>query len=502
MSAIYKDSAFIELLLSQLRSSPAVLKKAKALKLDASDFESPGPYDLPVYKHVAALSLCEDTTPVAMPVTLMRLREMQLPPHIQDQVLETLFRLPVREDPSAANYVLDNLVPFIKARRSAKIIAEAGGDIEKMAVECKKVIFPLDLLDLAETPVDELFVSPFATIMKKEVLSMISTGFTKLDAALGGGLGYREFGLIVGHSGGGKTALGTSIARGAAMSGKKVIYCSMEEQKEDIANRMYADVFNVNYTALHNGSGYMELEKNVSEYNDPARLELLRNNLRVLNLKGMTPMKSSALKQLVDEFAIKHGYMYDLLVVDQLQFMEPEELRSGEQDWQREGRVVKELDEVSHQAIGDTNHYYGIWALHQAKGKVKPYFTTEEIAGFKGITHKPETVLGIGRENPTSSDFEVFSMKCRHAKNFRQPMFGDLTYMRFIEKAEAPGDANSVGSVKPPESVKTLTSSGNYGDVNLTQLTQPTAAAVETPALPVNAPPRPPAAVVGLSQYG
>ncbi|RTL07783.1 hypothetical protein EKK58_01160 [Candidatus Dependentiae bacterium] len=504
MSDIYKDSVFIEQLLSQLRVSPAVLRKAKSLKLDSSDFEIPGPYDLPVYKHVAALTLCEDTVPINMAVTIMRLKGLKLPQHLEEQVLTTLFRLPATEDQSVAGFVMENMLPFIKARRSAKIIAEAGGDVEKVAAECKKVIFPLDVLDMAETPVDDLFVSPFEKILKKDVLSMISTGFTKLDAALGGGLGYREFGIIIGHSGGGKTAMGTSIARGAAMSGKKVIYCSMEEQKEDIANRMYADVFEVDYTSLHNGSGYMTLEQKVAEYTDARRMQLLKDNLRVLNLKGMTPMKSRALKQLVDEYAVKNGFMFDLLVVDQLQFMEPEEVRAGEQDWQREGRVAKELDEMSHQPIGDTQHHFAMWVLHQAKGKVKIYFTTDEIAGFKGIVHKPETVLGIGRDGPTSQDFEIFSMKCRHAKNFRQPMFGDLSFMRFIEKAEAPGDAQSIGSIKPPSAdgggVKTAMSSGNYGDPSIRQLTQPTA----PPAVPrsESEPPRLPAAVVGISQYG
>lgn len=503
MSDIYKDSGFIELMLGQLRVNPAVFRKAKSLKLDPSDFQAAGPYDLPVYRHVAELTLCEDTVPISMPVTMMRLKQLNLPAHLELQVVETLFRLVAHEDESSSSYVIENMLPFIKARRSAKIIAEAGGDVEKVAAECKKVIFPLDLLDLAETPVDDLFVSPFEKMLKKDVLSMVSTGFTKLDAALGGGLGYREFGIIVGHSGGGKTALGTAISRGAAMSGKKVVYCSMEEQQEDIANRMYADVFEVDYTSLHNGSGYMALEQKVAEYTDAARMQLLKDNLRILNLKGMTPLKPQALKQLVDDYAVKHGFLFDLLVVDQLQFMEPEEVRAGEQDWQKEGRVAKELDEMSHQPIGDTQHHFAMWVLHQAKGKVKIYFTTDEIAGFKGIVHKPETVLGIGRDGPTSNDFEIFSMKCRHAKNFRQPMFGDLSFMRFIEKAEAPGDAQSIGSIRPPSGdsgVKTAMSSGNYGDPILNQLTQPTA----PPVVPRSdsEPPGLPAAIVGIKQYG
>ena len=107
--------------------------------------------------------------------------------------------------------------------------------------------------------------------------------------------------------------------------------------------RMYADIFSVDYTSLHNGSGYMTLEQQVAEYKDAARMQLLKDNLRVLNLKGMTPMKAQALKQLVDDYAVKTGFMFDLLIVDQLQFMEPEEAKPGEADWQKEGRVAKEL---------------------------------------------------------------------------------------------------------------------------------------------------------------
>jgi len=472
------------------------MRKAKSLGLTALDFTPAGAYQLPTYGVMAQALLDIGDAPVLPEVLKLKLRELLLPHplHIVNQAADLLVQV-VEERGLMEGYVTDLLPRFVKARRTARILAESAGDLERLSSEYRKVIFPLDTLDDSEVPVDSRFVRPFSTVLKKSICAMIPTGFVKLNAALGGGIGFREFGVIVGHSGGGKTAMGTSIARGAAMAGHKTIYCSMEEEKEDIANRMYASVFEVDYTSLHNGSGYLELEQKMQVDEDAERMKLLQDNLVLLDLKGMTPMKPSQLKQLVDDYAVKNNFMYELLVVDQLQFMTPEEVTPGEADWIKEGRVVKELDEVTHQPISDTGRHFGMWVLHQAKGKVKIYFSNEEISGFKGIVHKPETVLGIGRESPSSDNFEIFSLKNRHAKNFRLPMHGDLKYMKFIEKAEGPGDAHSIGSVTPPGGggVSTPMSSGNFQH-------QEDLRAVFT-TVPQGGPPAPPAILAGIPTY-
>ena len=477
MSDIYHSQSFVELLLKYVFQKPAVFTKAKALGMTPDDFLPAGDYQLPAYKILAGLALEVNKVPIDRELfnVLIRFRseEGAIPLSMVETLTGILGRVYTQEEGQMDDYILEELPKFLRSRRSTKILIEAAGDIDRIQQEFKKVIFPLDSISASETPIEDRFVSPFKTVLKKQVLSMISTGFGKLNACLGGGLGYRELGVVVGHSGGGKTAMGTSFARGAAMMGFKAIYCSMEEEKEDIANRMYSAVFEVDYTTLHNGSGYMELEQKMTETPDnDTRRALLENNLIILDLKGLTPMKASTLKQLVDDYAIKNNYMYDLLVIDQLQFMEPEENKDGEGEWQREGRIMKEIDEITHQPVGgNPSKSFSAWVLHQAKGKVKIYFSTDEIAGFKGIVHKPETVLGLGREKPDSNDFELFSMKNRHAKNFRLPMHGDLSLMTFREKAEGPGDATAVAAARPQAAVTSaMMAAGNYGDPSRAQL--------------------------------
>ena len=806
MSDIYHQRNFVELMLRHLFLSPTVLKKAQALGITGDDFLPAGDYQLPAFKILADIALEIGQAPVdlaLLAVIIDRRRTLgQLPANIADELMPMLEGI-YRPAPIMDAYFLEELPKFIKARRGAKILQSSAGNIDRIHEEYQKVIFPLDSIMESETPVADRFVSPFSRILKKSVCAMIPTGFPSLNAALGGGIGYRELGLIIGHSGGGKchgkgteilmadgstkkvenivvgdalmgedstprtvrqlargqeemcrivpvkgepwtcnmshilslvvsynyvpfkqgqvvnmtvreylslpfkqrqclklyrtgvefnkqaleldpyliglwlgdgsrcssyitntdkevisymktwakendyklrisqgitycfstplgetnplrtevrscltetrdkfipqkylinsrknrlallaglidsdgyyhhghyeivskfdtlardilflarslgfaaynhkkvatlksrnyscivnritisgdfkglpcliarkkptkrkqcknvlrtgfsvqqlgigdyygfelkdkhlyllgdftvthnTATGVSFARGAALHGFKVIYCSMEEEKEDIANRLYASVFQVDYTSLHNGSGYMELDQKVASGDEKEKMELLKNNLLIFDLKGLTPMQPVRLKQMVDEYAVKNNFIFQLLIIDQLQFMEPVSVAVGEQEWLKEGRVLKEIDEMSHQPIaGAENSYFATWVLHQAKGKVKIYFSTDEIAGFKGVIHKPETVMGIGRESPVSDDFEFFSLKNRHAKNFRLPMHGDLSLMTFREKSDDIGNSENIGSIKKQEVVQTLMTN-NYGSPEMGQL--------------------------------
>lgn len=482
MNDLYHQSEFVELLLRHLFLSPTVFKKAQLLGLTGDDFLPAGSFHLPVHKIFADIAFEIGSPPIDLALVSIlintRMKTGEIPTHLLDTIISIMGTI-FGPHWLSETYFLEQLPKFIRSRRAAKIMASTDGNLDRIHEEYQKVIFPLDTLNDSEVPVEDRFVNPFKQILKKPILSLIQTGFVGLNAALGGGLGFREFGLIIGHSGGGKTAMGVSFARGAALFGFKVLYCSMEEEKEDIANRLYSSVFEIDYTSLHNGSGYIELDQKAASGDNAEKLALLQDNLLILDLKGMTPMKPYALKRIIDDHADKTGFIYQLVIVDQLQFMEPETSTPGEQDWIKEGRIVRELDEVSHQSVGNTNNYFGMWALHQAKGKVKIYFSSDEIAGFKGIIHKPETVLGIGRENPSSDNFELFSLKNRHAKNFRLPMHGDLSRMNFIEKAEAAGALDTVRTSRPPEAP--TASSGNFGAPEMAQLLGPPSPPVLSP---------------------
>ncbi len=68
----------------------------------------------------------------------------------------------------------------------------------------------------------------------------VMTGVPELDAALGGGLGPGELFVVGGRPGGGKSALGESIARAAAAQGVASLFVSMEMADHELGRRALA----------------------------------------------------------------------------------------------------------------------------------------------------------------------------------------------------------------------------------------------------------------------
>lgn len=444
-------------LLRHLLRSRAVFRRGQAARLTVADFAPFGDFSPPAPRLVAEAMLAIGSAPVSPEGLLVKLQELvslgRIDPRHLPEVAGLAARLFDESAPLMEEHAGRELFRYLTAVRGEQVKNTAAGDLGRLHDEYRKVIFPLQAASLLDGPAEERFHRPFLNLMQRRIHASVSTGMPRLDTLLGGGLGYGSFGLIIGFSGCGKTALANAFARGAALQGYRVIYCSMEEEPEDLAYRNYSAVFRINYTSLRNGQGtFMELEQRIRDGDEAEKVRLLQQNLVLLDLKGATPITASRLKEMVDEYSQAHDFAYQLLIVDQMQFMEPADLVAGEDGWVREARTAKELDEISHQAVGGrADCRFALWVLHQAKGKVKLNFTSEDISGFKGVIHKPETVLGIGRENLTSDSFEVFSLKNRHASNFRLGLRGDLAFMSFIEQdAAADPPAGSIPAVPRP----------------------------------------------------
>jgi RecA/RadA recombinase len=440
----------VAFLLRHVVLSRKVFRRAQALKATPDDFRPLGIWS-PVGPPLVLQAAQEiGSAPIAAEAMMLKVQDLvargMVDPARLPEVATMLARIYAGGE-LMEDFACAELFRHLKAVRGEQVRTAAAGDLDRLHEEYRKVIFPLQTAEKLDGPMEDRFHRPFRTLMQRKVYSVVSTGFPRLDTYLGGGLGHGSFGLIVGFSGCGKTALANAFARGAALQGYKVVYCSMEEEPEDLANRNYSAVFQIDYTRLRNGGGFMELEQRVRDGDEAEKVRLLQENLVLLDLKGMTPMKASRMKELIDEYAAREEFPYQMVVVDQLQFMEPETTVDGEAEWAREARVARELDEISHQPVaGQADLRFALWVLHQARGKVKLNFTAEDIAGFKGVIHKPETVLGIGREALTSDHFEVFSLKNRHAPNFRLGMRGELAHMSFVEQdfVEEPKQVPSV----------------------------------------------------------
>lgn len=432
--ALYSQGEFTELFLRHLTRDNTLLGDAKLLGMRGDDLIASDTYGVVIYKVFANICFQIGTAPIDQDLFLTHIKNALTQGSLYVQQTESILKLwqYLYEGELTVEYFREHLPAFLRYKREEKTKLLYADDTDRLRGELNKVAIEFETHDLAS---QASVVHPFAQVLKKKIVNLIPTGFLGIDKILGG-LGYGEFGIVVGYSGGGKTCFATGIATRVAMTGKKVTFISMEESVEDISNRFYSQIYKINYSSLHNGSGYPELEQLFdADYNTDSK-NMLTQNLSILGLKGLTPITADQIKKLLDARFAKDGFAPDVVIIDQLQFMEPNSTEVEDQEWLKEKKIAQECDELSHCEIGGNR--FGLWLLHQARGDLKKTFTHSCIAGFKGVIHSADTVLGIGREKQTSNDFTIFSLKSRHSKNFEVPYVGEMEFMSFREAAEGP----------------------------------------------------------------
>ncbi len=435
---IFDTAEYMEQLLCHLLRDPLVMKTAKDLGLTPDDFLSSQQYGIQLYKVFASIALEVGFAPIDPQLFLqyvkIRFKVGEIHESQEDMAL-ALWEGLYNKDTLNPFYFMASMKKFIKRVRQEKIKREHEQNTDRMLTELNKLHVKLDTNELGS---EEVFRMPFAQMHESAVVELIGTGLRRVDSELGG-LAHGNYGIIVGYSGGGKTALASNIARNVALRGKKVAYVSLEELESDIMNRFYAQTFSIPYGQLRTGSR-MELRQKFSEEAGSVNIKKLKENLCLLNLKGHTPISARSIKALLDKRFEESGFIPELVLIDQLQFMEANDPEMELQEWQREKQVSFECDQMSHELIGGKN--FGLWVLNQAKGKFKKYFNNDDIAGYKGIIQPADTVIGIGRESLTSQDFGIFSLKSRHSTNFTVDYKGELEFMRFLDPEIEAGNAD------------------------------------------------------------
>lgn len=448
-NALLSSSEFAENVLRHLFRSKLVLAEARRLKLTPEDFILSEQFGPQLYLTLAQVAFSLPSVPVTPEVLAMeihaRVASGQIHETLMDQLADlfaAMFSGDLQEE-----YILVKLKDATKLRRQEKAKTVLSEDNDALRNELNKIAFDYGALDVGE----DVFVdSPFTRVLKKPLFQMLPTGLRRLDAAMGGGLGYGEYGLIIGFSGGGKTALSSFMAGNTARLGLKTAYLSFEEEVEDMANRFYSRFFRIDYSSLRSGAGYSELEEKFAATYDDDTSTRLRDNLKLFGLKKKAPMTPDQIHELLVLKFEETGFIPAVVFLDQFQFVEPNFPDPSAQEWLREQAVSRDLDLLSHKQIG--GKAFGLWVNHQAKGKLQKLFTREQINGFKGIIHKPETVLGVGKDSDESSEFGIFSLKSRHSKGFILDYRGELEHMSFLDPeetkcAEAPASGFNVGTL-------------------------------------------------------
>jgi hypothetical protein len=452
MVTIYDSSAFIDGLLKHLLHCPEMIKRAQELEVTGDDFITDDVFGIRVYKLLVDTILKIKHVPIAQGLLIEYLRvEIDDSPAFI-QLTEPLINLVVSlytalEELNVA-YHLAEFKPFIKHRRLQRAKVKHEDDLEQLAAAVTKVSSNINKDSWA---VSAERVYPFRSLLEKPVYTMVPTGYTSLDTILGGGLGYGEYGLLIGHSGAGKTALAVNLAYNAVLLGKKVIYFSMEDTIHNVVNRFYSRAYKIQYTLLHNGNANLELTEKWDTI-DPVASSALKQNLAVDSLVGVGMLNCDQLYTRMLDHYEKDGFLPDLVIVDQFQFIQPIANTPNDASWDKDKITSEELDQLSHKAVADKR--FGLWVLHQAKGSPKARYNTSDLQGYKGIIQKADNVFCLGREKLTSDECIIFSLKCRHAKNFELKFQAELEFMTISEPSDyLGGNGATETSMTSPTSV-------------------------------------------------
>lgn len=253
------------------------------------------------------------------------------------------------------------------------------------------------------------------------------TGFTLIDAATQG-LNYQEFGLLIGHSGAGKTALAIYSAIQNARMGRRVLYLTLEERPENLINRIYSNLFKIPYTLLHKGCEVALNNLNTRLSTLSEREKSVLSNLLIHDLRRVKTPTADYLKNHLEHLYQKDGYHPDLVYIDQMDYLETSS--KYDHEWQKYQRIAFEIDGLSNYLIGK-RYKFSVWLLHQASGQMRWKYSNDQISGFTGIIRPADMVVAIGRMKERDDIVKLFSLKVRHSRNFEFDHHADFEFMNF-----------------------------------------------------------------------
>lgn len=423
---------FYERLLRHLALSDEVHNKAKECRLRPEDFMSSEQYGIRLYREIADIILTIGDGAKNVHTLLDHLQIKQTEGKIEPSQEEIILRLVLSfYDPASGEltpqYFIERLPLFVKRRREEKAKLDLKDNTDELRKRLNKIAVDLDV-NLVNSKAK--IINPFSELILPELHTLVPTGFTKVDALIGG-LGAGEYGIIIGFTGSGKTAACICMLMSCAAQGIPVAYIPLEDTVEGVALRCYSRRYRINYSDLHSGAAVMELTQAWQNDKDIEGRDLLAKHVRIIGLKEAAPVTTNRIKAELDRQYEETGFIPRLVIVDQMSFITPNDPTKGSL-WEAQQLVSNECDQLSHHPIG--GQQFALWVTHQAKGKVKLDINREEVQGFKGIDQPSDTSLYLGRDGAMSNHFVLASLKCRHTTNFRIEYTGELQYMSFKDR--------------------------------------------------------------------
>lgn len=242
----------------------------------------------------------------------------QLPSIEQVKAMTKIEVLDYPQAVTQSKWYLDRIEAFCRYRAIESVVLNGvdmlnkgqGGDLERLIKEAMQISLVKDLGT-------SYFHDPVTRLERlKDKSNFIETGWKTLDDKLYGGFTRGSLNIFAGGSGSGKSLWLQNLARKWALSGKNVIYITLE---------LSEDLVNLRLDAMVTNKGTKDVLKNVRQ--TATEIGAISKRMKPGDLKvkkfpeaGTT---CNTIRAYLKEYEIQEGRKPDVLLIDYLDLMHP-----------------------------------------------------------------------------------------------------------------------------------------------------------------------------------
>lgn len=257
------------------------------------------------YKNKYKAHPSKDTVETILKSSLTKENEL-----LQKQVLDFYARMTKSSNIDDAEFIKNESLDFCRKQKLHEAMLKAAGLLKVNSFDEIKIV--IDSALKAGSPIDtgHHYIKDFEKRYVDNVRFPISTGWDKIDEVTGGGLGRKEYCLILGGTGAGKTHLMVSLGASALKQGFNVVFYTLELSAEVIGQR---------FDACMTGIPTDELKQHKDDILQ--KITDIKGELRI----KFFPKKSvgiAAIRNHLERLKTE-GFVPDMIVLDYLDLLKP-----------------------------------------------------------------------------------------------------------------------------------------------------------------------------------
>jgi len=214
-----------------------------------------------------------------------------------------------------------------------KLIEE--GDYGKM----ESIIRDAVLISLNRNLGLRYFEDPEARLQRMLTESpVLSTGWKDVDEMLFGGISRKELLLVSATSGGGKSITLSNLAFNMIHQGYNILYLSLELAEDVVAQR---------FDTMFTGVSRKVWKQHVSEITTRLAMAEQTEGIGVLDIKLMpSGTKANQIKAYLKEYSLHYGIMPDVLIIDYIDKMSPNQNIDMSDVWTKDKLVSEQARDL------------------------------------------------------------------------------------------------------------------------------------------------------------